>query len=68
MPCRKRTPFGTARMFEGGYKITGYWSYASGAAHATVFTSNCVIEKDGVIMQDKDGNPIAQSFLFLEKK
>ena len=61
-------PSGIARMFEGGYRISGYWSYASGAAHATAFTSNCVIEKDGVIMQDKDGNPIVQSFLFLREE
>lgn len=59
---------GTASIIEGGYEISGYWSYATGAAHATAFTANCVIEKNGIIMQNKDGSPMVQSFLFLRKE
>ena len=59
---------GTASIIEGGYEITGYWSYATGAAHATAFTANCIIEKNGVMMQNKDGSPMVQSFLFLREE
>jgi len=61
-------PSGTANIIEDGYEITGYWNYASGAAHATAFTANCIIEKNGVITQNKDGNPMIQSFLFLREE
>ncbi|MEO6844990.1 MAG: acyl-CoA dehydrogenase, partial [Ginsengibacter sp.] len=36
----------------------------TGAAHATAFTANCNIEKDGKIVQDKDGSPIIAAFIF----
>lgn len=36
-------PDGRAVRVEGGYRVTGRWRYASGAAWATTFTANCVI-------------------------
>jgi len=61
-------PSGTARIIESGYEITGFWKYATGSAHATAFTANCVIEDKGTIIQDKDGSPIIKSFLFLREE
>jgi alkylation response protein AidB-like acyl-CoA dehydrogenase len=34
-------PNGVAVPVEGGFRITGKWSYASGAPYATHFTANC---------------------------
>lgn len=55
---------GIAKITGNGYEISGLWKYASGAPHATVFTANCVIEKDGVFLKDDFGNPLVNSFWF----
>jgi alkylation response protein AidB-like acyl-CoA dehydrogenase len=57
---------GTARVMASGYEVTGRWSYASGAPHATAFTANCLIEKDGAILQNEDGSPMVRAFIFLK--
>ncbi len=57
---------GIAKIIPGGYEITGAWNYATGAAHATAFTANCVIEKDGEALLKEDGSPLVQSFIFLK--
>lgn len=57
-------PAGIAKVTENGYEITGQWNYATGALHATAFTANCVIEKDGTLLQDPAGGPLIQSFWF----
>lgn len=44
------SPQGTARETQGGYRVSGRWSYASGARNATWFTASCVV-------QDADGSP-----------
>jgi indole-3-acetate monooxygenase len=58
-------PSGIAQIIDNGYEINGYWSYATGAAHATVFTGNCIIEKDGVALTNEDGTPLINAFLLL---
>lgn len=55
---------GTARVVEGGYKVNGHWPYASGARHATHFTANCSIIREGEQMKDVGGSPVVHSFLF----
>jgi alkylation response protein AidB-like acyl-CoA dehydrogenase len=57
-------PSGIAQVTANGYRITGEWHYATGSLHATAFTANCTIEKDGVQLQDAAGNPLIQSFWF----
>ncbi|WP_315821275.1 acyl-CoA dehydrogenase [Paraflavitalea speifideaquila] len=57
-------PSGIAQVTPAGYRITGEWHYATGSLHATAFTANCTIEKDGVLLQDAAGNPLIQSFWF----
>lgn len=59
---------GIAKMMGDEYEITGSWNYATGAAHATAFTANCRIEKDGAIMQNEDGSPLVHAFIFLRKE
>jgi alkylation response protein AidB-like acyl-CoA dehydrogenase len=56
---------GIAKVIGEEYEITGSWNYATGAAHATAFTANCMIEKDGAIMQNEDGSPLVHAFIFL---
>jgi indole-3-acetate monooxygenase len=36
-------PSGTARKVEGGYRIDGTWSYASGIHHASTIMANCIV-------------------------
>ena len=43
-------PAGTAKPTDGAYLVSGTWKYASGIDHATVFTANCVIDRE-------DSNP-----------
>ena len=56
---------GIAKKIANGYEISGYWNYATGAAHATAFTANCVMEENGVPLKNPDGSPAVQAFLFL---
>lgn len=61
-------PSGVARIINDGYEISGYWHYATGAPHATAFTANCVIEKEGAVMQNEDSTPVVYSFIFLREE
>jgi alkylation response protein AidB-like acyl-CoA dehydrogenase len=55
---------------EGGviYEVTGSWRYATGAPHATAFTANCRIEKEGVLLENADGSPVVRAFVFLREE
>jgi alkylation response protein AidB-like acyl-CoA dehydrogenase len=62
-------PSGIARMInDDEFEISGSWPYATGAAHATAFTANCHIEKDGSILLQEDGTPIVATFIFLRNE
>lgn len=61
-------PSGTAKIIDGGYEITGYWKFATGSVHATAFTANCLIEKDGAIVINEDGSPKVSAFLLLKEE
>ena len=54
---------GTASKTLNGYEIEGYWKYATGSLFATVFTVNCQIKENGVLLLQADGTPVVQSFL-----
>lgn len=58
---------GTASVTEHGYLLNGTWNYASGAHHATHFTANCIIEKDGEQLLDGNGQPLVLPFV-VDKK
>lgn len=55
---------GIAEMVDGGFIIDGKWRYATGAKHATAFTANCVIRKNGNVLKDNDGTETIRSFIF----
>lgn len=58
-------PSGIAKMInDDEFEISGSWQYATGAAHATAFTANCHIEKDGSILQHEDGSTLVATFIF----
>ncbi|MBN3519844.1 acyl-CoA dehydrogenase [Algoriphagus lutimaris] len=57
---------GKADFVNGEYEISGSWTYASGALHATNFTANCEILENGKPLMDEEGNPLVKAFL-LEK-
>lgn len=54
---------GTAEISETGYIINGHWKYASGALHATAFTMNCLIQRNGGTVYNADGSPRVSSFI-----
>ncbi len=58
---------GEAIITDNGYIINGQWNYASGAHHATHFTANCIIKKDGQELLNDDGCPLIRSFI-IDKK
>lgn len=57
-------PTGKAIATNDGYIVSGSWKYATGAPHATHFTANCIIEKDGEPVTDEAGNFMISSFIF----
>src|SRR5258708_7525910 len=59
-------PGGTAVAVEGGYRVTGTWSFASGAWQGTWFSgTRCRIhEADGSLRLAPDGKPVVRSMLF----
>jgi indole-3-acetate monooxygenase len=61
------TASGRADLVDGGYRVEGRWAYASGAAHATAFTANCVIYEGGAPVESGNG-PLIRPFLFLREE
>lgn len=59
------SPTGEAQVVNGGYRVSGNWAYASGIRHATAYTGNCVIFRDGAPLREADGKPVVRAFLFL---
>lgn len=59
---------GIAKVSGEGFVITGNWKYATGTPHATAFTANCIIEKNGKLLKDEEGNNVVYSFLFLREE
>jgi len=58
---------GRANRVGDRYVISGSWTYASGALHATHFTANCEILEGGKPVLDAAGNPIIKAFILDEK-
>ncbi len=50
------------------YLVSGNWSYASGALHATHFTANCELLENGKAILDRKGNPIVKAFLLKKEE
>ncbi|MBC6492130.1 hypothetical protein BC349_13800 [Flavihumibacter stibioxidans] len=59
---------GVATRIPGGFEVTGNWKFATGSTHATAFTANCYIERDGLGEMDEEGQPVIRSFIFLPEE
>ena len=58
-------PQGSAVRVEGGYRLTGSWSYASGIREATwVGAHTFVVNVDGSPRRHADGGPVIRTLLF----
>ncbi len=54
---------GKANLIGDKYIISGSWTYASGALHATHLTANCEIFEEGNAVLDKKGEQVVKAFL-----
>lgn len=62
-------PQGKATAVDGGYRVTGKWSFASGCANATLLGGHSrVFEKDGTPRKRADGSHLERSMLFVKSK
>ena len=50
------------------YEISGSWTYASGALHATHFTANCEVLEDGKALLDGQGKPVVKAFILKKEE
>jgi alkylation response protein AidB-like acyl-CoA dehydrogenase len=58
-------PDARAVAVDGGYRVTGTWSFASGCRHATWLGGYCpILEADGTPRQRADGAPEGRTMLF----
>ena len=56
---------GTARIVDGGYRVSAAWSFASGSHNATWLGCHVpVVEADGTPRLHPDGSPIVRTMLF----
>lgn len=51
-------PNGRAVAQDGGYRVSGRWSYVSGSPHAASFMLNCVVTGRDGAPQTVDGRPV----------
>ena len=61
---------GKAVAVDGGYRVTGKWTFASGCANATLLGAHSyVFEKDGTTQRRRpDGRPVDRTPLFAKSK
>ncbi len=53
-----------ARVVDGGYRVTGRWTFVSGGHHATWIGGHShVVERDGTLRAGPDGRPIERTML-----
>jgi alkylation response protein AidB-like acyl-CoA dehydrogenase len=62
------TPKPTAMVYDGGYRLTGEWQFASGCKHAAwLFGHSTVCEADGKPRLGADGKPLELRTLIFPK-
>jgi alkylation response protein AidB-like acyl-CoA dehydrogenase len=53
-----------ARIVDGGYRLTGHWTFVSGGHHATWIGGHAhVEERDGTLRRHPDGRPVERTML-----
>jgi alkylation response protein AidB-like acyl-CoA dehydrogenase len=56
---------GTARIVDGGYRVSASWSFASGSHNATWLGCHVpIVEADGTSCLHSDGSPVVRTMLF----
>jgi len=56
---------GTARVVEGGYRVSANWSFASGSHNASWLGCHVpIVEADGTPCLHADGSPVVRTMLF----
>jgi alkylation response protein AidB-like acyl-CoA dehydrogenase len=56
---------GRAVAADGGYRVSGKWSFASGGRHASWLGGICtIVEADGTPRREADGSPAIRTMLF----
>ncbi len=56
-------PTGRAERVEGGYRVTGQWSFGSGVSHADVVGLSCVLYENGAPLMKSKGTPVTCGML-----
>lgn len=56
-------PTGRAERVEGGYRVTGQWSFGSGISHADVVGFSCVLYENGAPLMKSKGTPVTCGML-----
>ncbi len=60
---------GKAVAVDGGYRVTGKWSFASGSMHATVLGGHSfIVEADGSPRLNCNGKPLDRTVIFSREK
>jgi alkylation response protein AidB-like acyl-CoA dehydrogenase len=60
-------PKGQARRVEGGYRITGQWSFGSASLHAEWFVGGCMVVDENGPEKSEAGHPIVRMAFFPRK-
>jgi alkylation response protein AidB-like acyl-CoA dehydrogenase len=56
---------GVAKVVDGGYRVTGTWSFASGSRRATWLGAHCpIVERDGSRRKKQNGTPEYRTMVF----
>jgi indole-3-acetate monooxygenase len=62
-------PRGQAEVVDGGYRVSGRWSFASGCQHSDWLFGNCVVTEEGKPRPGLiPGNPEARAMMFAPPK
>lgn len=62
-------PRGQAEIVDGGYRVSGRWSFASGCQHSDWLFGNCVVTENGKPRPGLiPGNPEARAMMFAPPK
>jgi alkylation response protein AidB-like acyl-CoA dehydrogenase len=57
-------PVGRAEITDGGYRVSGHWSFGSGCLHATHLTGGCLLLRNGQSVVDDSGMPVWRVMIF----
>jgi indole-3-acetate monooxygenase len=57
-------PTGKASVVDGGYRVSGRWSYGSGIAHSAWTIGNCVVQDEAGPRRSPSGPPELRFMLF----